>query len=110
MPRDVSEVTLQAHYVNRVSDTLTLACRSISEIPEEYYPDPRPGLDGTAPCSLKNHRSLLITGIVSEEINTVRWEPSELSFTDRRTGKRESFSVSRIFTQNPSTARFAVLG
>src|ERR1700691_3802953 len=110
MTSDVSELTLQAHYGNRASATVTLSYQSISELPEEYYPDQSPGMDGTAPRSLKNPRSLLIVGINAKEIDALGWEPSELSFTDRRTGKQESFHVSRIFTQRPESAKFAVLG
>jgi hypothetical protein len=108
---NVTEITLQLHYVGAASDTLRLACRSVSELPAEYYAD-QTCADGVVVPSVKEPRSLMVRGIGPEELNALdalNWNPSEVSFTDRRTGKPENFCVvSRAYTQEPGAARFTL--
>lgn len=111
MTWDVTEITLEAHYLNAASDTLTLACQSISELPAEYYPD-NIGADGTVMRSLKERRSLLVRGISPQDfeaLDALKRAPTELSFKDLRTGKLENFRIERVYVREPGTARFAVL-
>ena len=111
MAWDVTEITLEAHYVNAPSRILTLGCRSVSERAEEYYPDQQGGLD-PAPRSVRRRRSLMVRGISPEDLDGLKglnWEPYVLTFTDSRTGIRKSFDdVLRIDTPEPGTARFKV--
>jgi hypothetical protein len=108
---NVTEITLQLHYVGAASDTLRLACRSVSELPAEYYPD-QTCADGLVVRSVKEPRSLMVRGIGPEELNALdalNWNPYELSFTDRRTGTPVNFcGISRRYTREPGAARFAL--
>ena len=108
--RDITEITLEAHYMNRnvPSDKLTLVCQSISELEPIYFPDQR-GMDGAVARSLKEPRSLLVKGIDTEELEALKWIPTDLSFTDRQTGLAESFPIGRISTQGPDTAIFPLV-
>ena len=108
MTLEVTEITLVAHYMNAADDTLTTDCRSISELPAEYYPDVV-GADGSVQRSLKERRSLLVQGISSEALDAIKWEPTAVSFKDLRTGKPETLRIERIHTQEPGTLRLAVL-
>jgi hypothetical protein len=111
---DVTKITLEAHYVNAPSKTFALGCRSVSELDAEYYPDQRGGLDGSVVRSLREPRSLMVRGIRPEDLdalNALDWDPTELSFTDQRTGTPKRFyDLSRAHTQEPDAARFAIIG
>ena len=108
MAWDVTEITLEARYLNAASDTLMLACQSVSELPAEYYPD-NIAADGSVMRSLKDRRSLLVRGISSQALEALKWAPTDLSFKDSRTGKLENFRIERAYAPEPGTARFAVL-
>jgi hypothetical protein len=108
MAWQVTEITLEAHYLNRPPDTLTLACRSVEERAAEYYPD-KVAADGAVMRSVKERRSLLVRGINPQALETLTWQPTDVSFRDSRTGKVESFRVERRYSPEPGTLRLALL-
>jgi hypothetical protein len=108
---DVAEVTLEACYLGgKASDRFTLKCSGISEIPEEFFPRPHPGMDGTAPLSQKTPRSLLvhIDAEVLTALDALNWTPTEISFEETQTGATQSFHGALIFSHEPNTVRFAI--
>jgi hypothetical protein len=108
MKWDTTEILLERRYVGADPDTATLACRSVSELPEEYYTDVI-GADGSVMRSVKARRSLLVRGITARSLGAVRFEPTDLSFKDSRTGKLETFRVEWQNVLESGTARFDVL-
>jgi hypothetical protein len=108
MIRQVTQVILERRYLNAAPDTLTLACQSVEERPAEYYPD-NVAADGVVMRSVKERRSLLVRGINPQALETLTWEPTDVSLRDSRTGKAESFRVERRYWPEPGTLRLALL-
>jgi hypothetical protein len=106
---DVKEFTLEAHYINRVSDSITLSCRSISKLPAEYYPDQQSGLDGAVIRSLKEPATLLILGVRPADLYDLKWQPSELAFADGQSGNWLHFHGALGSTNEIDAVRFQIL-
>jgi hypothetical protein len=103
MTWEISEFTLLVHYVQH-TDTFTFSCQGIYELPIEYYPD-----QGNAPLSVKEHASLFVRGVDSDAVSALPLDLSaDLSFMDRAGAYKCFFITSRIFTEEPGTARFGL--
>ena len=102
----VEEVTLEAHYVGRAPDKLTLPCKSISEIPGTYSDDV--AADGAVMTNVIEKPSLMARGVDLMILDAITWEPNRISFHDLHTGETKEFPIQRRYIREPNTAKFAI--
>ena len=101
---DAEQFTLEARYINAETESVTLPCKGIVEMPPEYYPD-----NGSGMRSLKERRSLFVEGVNAKALDDLKWTPTDASFMDVKTGKTEQFLVERIETQDTTALRLGII-
>jgi hypothetical protein len=97
-----SEIVLQAYYLDRSTESMTLACTGVIQVPPIFYPD-QYGADGTLMRSLKQHRALLVEGINPEALEGLSFEPTAAHFADIATKETRDFKVSRSVSSDRKT-------
>jgi pyrimidine deaminase RibD-like protein len=80
----VSEVILEARYVNREDDRHSFQCQSISEYPTKYA-------EGDVRSRIE--RPLVVKGINGAEVDALTWEPTHVLYRDPTTGEEKEFAV-----------------
>jgi hypothetical protein len=103
---NVEEVTLEAHYIGRAPDKLTLPCKSVSEIPGKYFDDT--AADGAVMTSEIEQPFLLAKDVDLKLLDAITWEPNRINFKDLRTGEAKEFPIKRRYIREPNTAKFAI--
>jgi hypothetical protein len=98
-----NQVTVEALYLNAPTESLTLACSSVIQLPAVYY-QYRIRADRDVMRSEKEPRTLFIEGIDLKELNKLTWKPSDLSFVISGTNETKSFMVER--TEDLKVAKF----
>jgi hypothetical protein len=93
----VSEILLEALYMNAAKDSIAIKCTGVVEVPATFYPD-NVGADGHVMRSLKQDRSLWVEGVERGATDGIRWKPTDVSFTNEDTGERVEFRVRDIAT------------
>jgi hypothetical protein len=86
---DVQEIILEARYINHDTESLTLPCNSVEEIPARYVESK--GADGTIMRSEIDPLSLLVRGIDLRSLGAITWEPNRILFRALRTGESKEF-------------------
>ena len=107
LTRDVTEITLEAHYINRDSQRLTFPCRSVSELPGKYDDDT--SADGSVMRSTIEHPAVVVKGIDAKAVEALGWNPTRLLFKDAKTGKSKEFSGEIAAVLEPDILKFAIL-
>ncbi|SRR6266481_2085182 len=97
-----SEIVLRAHYLNRSTESMTLACTGVIQVPPIFYPD-QYGADGTLMRSLKQHRALLVEGINQQALEGLSFEPTAANFVDVATKETRDFQVARAASADRKT-------
>jgi hypothetical protein len=97
-----SEILLKALYLNRSSETVTLACTGVVEVPPIFYPD-QPAADGGLMRSRKRNRALLVEGINPQILDVLSFEPTDARFVDAATTEMRDFRVSRVVSGDRKT-------
>jgi hypothetical protein len=97
-----SEIVLQAYYLNHSTESMTLACTGVIQVPPIFYPD-QYGADGTLMRSLKQHRALLVEGIDPQALEGLSIEPTAVHFRDIATNETRDFRVSRAASADRKT-------
>ena len=97
-----SEIVLQAYYLDRSTESMTLACTGVIEVPPIFYPD-QYGADGTLMRSLKQHRALLVEGINRQALEGLSFEPTAVHFVDVATKETRDFQVARAASADRKT-------
>jgi hypothetical protein len=105
---DVSEITLEAFYLNHDPDRQTFACRSVSEMPGKYVDDT--SADGSVMRSELEPPFLMVRGVDVKAVEAVEWKPTDLRFKDAKTGEEKVFSCHLRATLEPDTLKFAIHG
>ena len=108
MTWDVAEITLKAHYLKHEADTVTIACRSVSEVAGEYIDDV--AADGGVMRSEIEPPTLMVRGIDPRAFEAIVWKPTHLLFEDPKTREQKEFSVRPWHTAEPNAAKFAIRG
>lgn len=80
----VSEIVLEARYINREDDRHVFQCQSISEYPTRYS-------EGDVRSRIE--RPLVVKGINGAEVDALTWEPTHVLYRDPTTGKEKEFAV-----------------
>ena len=80
----VSEIVLEARYINREDDKQVLQCQSISEYPTR-------SAEGDVRTRIE--RPLVVKGINGAEVDALTWEPTHVVYRDPSTGKDKEFAV-----------------
>jgi pyrimidine deaminase RibD-like protein len=80
----VSEIVLEARYINREDDRHVFQCQSISEYPTRYA-------EGDVRSRIE--RPLVVKGINGAEVDALTWEPTHVLYRDPTTGKEKEFAV-----------------
>ena len=106
--QDVSEVTLEAFYLNHDPDRQTFACRSVSEMPAIYVDNT--GADGSVMWSELEPPLLMVRGVDVKAVEALGWKPTGLRFKDAQTGVEKVFSGQLRDTVEPDTLKFAIHG
>ncbi len=92
-----NEILLEALYMNAPKDLIAIKCSGVVEVPPTFYPDDV-GADGHVMRSLKQDRSLWVEGVERGATDSIRWKPTDVSFTNEETGERVEFRVRGITT------------
>ena len=106
MTRDVSEIVLEAIYLNHDPDRRTFPCQSISELPGKYIDDT--SADGKVMRSEIASPVVVVAGIDVKAVEALGWKPTRLLFKDARTGKSKEFSGQLLGTLEPDILKFAI--
>jgi hypothetical protein len=96
------EIVLQARYSNAADDSIVVKCAGVVEIPPTFYPDDV-AADRTVMRNLKQDRSLLIEGVERGVTDGIRWEPTDVSFTNEETGEPIRFRIMLLPPIEPGT-------
>jgi len=102
-----NQVTLEARYINARTESLTIACSSVIQIPAVYN-QYRIRPDTDVMRTEKEPRSLLIEGVDLQALNEISWQPTDISFAVIGTNETKSFLVER--TNDHRVAKFYVNG
>jgi hypothetical protein len=97
-----SEIVLEALYLNRSPETMTLACTGVMEVPATFYPDEH-AADGGLMRSVKRHRALLVEGITPQVLDSLSFELTDTHFVDATTNETRDFRVSRVTSGDRKT-------
>jgi len=89
------EITLIARYIGRDSDSITVPCSGVVEVPPSYYAD-NVGADGAIMRSIKRDKSLWIEGTDSGVLDGLQWKPNVVSFVDEQSQETIEFHVHPI--------------
>jgi len=101
------QVTIEARYINAPTESLTLACSTVIQLPAVYYQyRVRPDTDVIR--SEKEPRSLLIEGVDLRALNEISWRPTDISFAVSGTNETKSFLVERA--DDHTVAKFYIKG
>jgi hypothetical protein len=104
---DLTEIRLEARYLNHEPDKSTLHCRSLSLIPPDFLIEH--GSDGSVQRSAVEPGTILATGIDVAAIRALAWSPTHLLFDEATTGEVMEFPVSlRDLDERHQSARFVV--
>jgi hypothetical protein len=103
------EIVLRARYFNAPDDSITIKCSGVAEVPPSFYPD-IVGADGTAMRSIKQDRSLWVEGIERRVTDGIRWEPTDVSFTDEESNELVAFRVRRLRPTEPGIFLLEIVG
>lgn len=106
--QDVSEITLEAFYLNHDPDRQSFACQSVSEMQGKYVDDT--SADGSVMRSELEPPLLVVRGIDVKAVEALRWKPTGLRFKDAKTGEEKVFSGQLRDTVEPDTLKFAIYG
>jgi hypothetical protein len=104
---NVTEILLEARYMVGDSDTLPLACRSLSLIPEQNYP-PDISADGNQMFSVKTPATLEARGVELIALQSLKWEPTHITFRDVYTGEQKEFAMNSFSFEEPDKAKFVI--
>jgi hypothetical protein len=102
-----SQVTIEAHYLNASTETVTTTCSAVIQLPAVYY-EYRVRSDTEVMRSEKEPRSLLLEGVDLRALNEIPWQPTDLSFAVGGTNETKSFRVAR--TDDHRAAKFYITG
>ena len=102
-----NQVTIEAHYINASTESLTIACSTIVQLPA-VYDQYRVRPDTDVIRTEKEPRSLLIEGVDLKALNEISWQPTDILFTVIGTTETKSFLVER--TNDHRVAKFYVKG
>ena len=80
----VSEIILEARYINQDSDRHVFRCQSIMEGPTEYK-------EGSMRSRVE--RPLIVRGIDVAEVDALTWEPTHVLYRDPSAGVEKEFAV-----------------
>jgi pyrimidine deaminase RibD-like protein len=80
----VSEIVLEARYINREDDRHVFQCQSISEYLTRYA-------EGDVRSRIE--RPLVVKGINGAEVDALTWEPTHVLYRDPTTGEEKEFAV-----------------
>ncbi|MBZ5524742.1 MAG: hypothetical protein LAP21_21090 [Acidobacteriia bacterium] len=102
-----NQVTVEARYFNAPTETLTLTCSAVIQLPAAYYQYCiRADMDITR--KQKESRTLLVDGNDLRVINAIAWEPTDLSFVINGTNETKTFLVER--TEDLKIVKFRIKG
>jgi pyrimidine deaminase RibD-like protein len=107
-PQDVSEITLEAFYLNHDPDKQSFACQSVSETQGKYVDDT--SADGSVMRSELEPPLLVVRGIDVKAVEALGWKPTGLRFKDAQTGVEKVFSGQLRDTVEPDTLKFGIHG
>jgi pyrimidine deaminase RibD-like protein len=97
----VSEIILEARYINRKDERRVFQCQSISEYSTKYVED------GGMRSRLE--RPLIVKGIDVAELDALAWEPTHILYRDPATGREREFAVySGHRTSGPASVVFDI--
>ena len=102
-----NQITVEGNYVNAPSDSTTVTCIDIIQLPAIYY-QYRVRAVVEVMRSEKEPRSLMIEGASVKELNAILWVPTHLTFVDDSTKEQKVFPVER--TADRKLAKFYVRG
>jgi hypothetical protein len=102
-----NQITVEGNYLNAPSDSITIACTGVIQLPAIYY-QYRVRADVEVMRSEKEPRSLMIEGATVKELNAILWEPTHLTFVENSTKETKIFPVER--TADRKIAKFFVRG
>jgi hypothetical protein len=102
-----TQVTIEAHYMNAPTESLTIACSAAIQLPAIYY-QYRVRSDADVMRSEKEPRSLLIETVDLKALNEISWQPTGISFAVSGTNETKSFLVER--TDDHRVAKFYIKG
>ena len=108
MTRNVTEITLEADYLNHDSDRRSFPCQSVAELPGKYIDDT--SADGSIMRSEIVPPTVVVRGIDVKAVEGMGWKPTRLLFKDARTGESKEFSGQVRDTAEPNTLTFAIHG
>jgi hypothetical protein len=106
---DLTEIRLEARYFGHESDTVTLACRSLSLVPPKFHLEH--GADGSVQRSVSEPEAILAAGIDVAALQALAWQPTHLLFNEATTGEPLEFPVSLgDRDERRQSAKFVVRG
>jgi pyrimidine deaminase RibD-like protein len=108
LTQEISEITLEADYVNRESDSCTFACRSVSLASGKYVDDT--SADGSIMRSEIEPPALIVAGVDMKGVRAMEWTPTRLVFKDARTGEPKEFYGELRDTADANILKFAIRG
>jgi hypothetical protein len=97
-----NEILLRALYMNANPDSIVIKCSGVVEVPPTFYAD-NVGADGHIMRSLKQDRSLCIEGVERGVTDSLRWKPTDVSFTNDETGELVEFRVRGLRSAEPGS-------
>lgn len=104
--REVTEITLEAFYINHVPDRQTFECRAVSKLPGKYVDDT--SADGTIMRSEIKPPALVVVGIDVGAVKALEWSPNRLVLKDAKTGEPRAFSGQVRDTPEADTLEFDI--
>ena len=106
--REVTEITLEAFYINHDPDRQTFECEAVSKLPGKYVDDT--SADGTIMRSEIEPPALVVAGIDIGAVKALGWSPTRLVFKDAKTGEPREFSGQVRDTPEEDTLKFDIHG
>jgi hypothetical protein len=100
-----NEVKIEGNYLNAPSDSATIACIGIIQLPAIYF-QYRVRADVEVMRSVKEPTSLMVEGVSLKELNAILWEPTHLTFFDDLSKEPRVFPVER--TADRKIAKFYI--
>lgn len=103
---DVTEITLEAHYVNHAPDRQSFQCKAVAELPGKYVDDT--SADGAIMRSEIESPALMVTGIDLRGVKALAWSATRLVLKDSKTKESRAFAGWVCDTREPKTLKFAI--
>jgi len=88
-----TEILLEAYYMKAPTDSISIACSGVVEVPQVFYENEH-GDGDSGVRSIKRHRSLLVEDVQPDVLANVAWQPTDVSFVDAATNNKKEFRIS----------------